>query len=519
MMAIPSSREPTFSHRMAQTEIKLSFAFDQRECTIHMNPGDSLKKMIVHARTEFQIPDDLEIFLRAGPKLLDNLDQSFESSGLRRGKIIVEYSARAKEEILIRRERDAAIAHKVQCAEHQKWRREAEARCKDALGRPGFCADVARYDLQQYAQVLDSVITGANAEQMEQLFTTLGLEKIDRLVANVMRDPSWTSQAKCDDIRQQVRAIPIGPVTPTPPKPFVNPTPLPGPHQRIVPLSPQPFLGPGSATPQQPNVSPPVPNPAPPPLTTQTLGFGEIILPSMRREDMTLPNIGANVQISGFEKLFLQKRVSEEVDWQKVKGPGNVSDCWVSCDKDKKPQIAYFEAGKDKLSTITLEWLKEESSQSQSPVPAVSGGGGGAAAAAAGRIPVPISEVLKVPEEISSHSSFSMMLKLENCELLLQFRGDADMKKFERAIKHVYRQSTGFFGQGHRLDASVSMEDKRKCVCMPHLFVLLSTYLADTSSLMMACPTLPIFLMVLYSAENKMNKPIWCPKIPISERA
>ena len=364
---------------------------------------------------------------------------------------------------------------------------------------------------------------------MEQLFTTLGLEKIDRLVASVMRDPSWTSQAVCDAIRQQVRAMPIGPATPTPPKPFVNPTPSPGPHPRIDPPSPQPFLGP-DVTPQQPNVSPPVPNPAPPPLTTQTLGFGEIILPSMKREDMTLRNIGANVQISGFEKLSLQKRVSEEGDWQKVKVQ-NVYDFWVSCDKDKKPQIAYFEEKKEAKfpTTIKLEWLKEESSQSQSPVPAVSGaaaaGGGGAAAAAggaaaaAGRIPVPISEVLKVPEEISSHSSFSMMLKLENCELLLQFRGDADMKKFERAIKHVYRQSTGFFGQGHKLDASVSMEDKRKCVCMPHLFVLLSTYLADTSSLMMACPTLPIFLMVLYSAENKMNKPIWCPKIPISERA
>jgi hypothetical protein len=462
---------------MAQTEIKLSFAFDQRECTIQMNPGDSLKKMIVHARTEFQIPDDLEIFLRAGTKLLDNLDQSFESSGLRRGKIIVEYSARAKEEILIRRERDAAIAHKVQCAEHQKWRREAEARCKDALGRPGFCADVARYDLQQYAQVLDSVITGANAEQMEQLFTTLGMEKIDRLVASVVRDPSctWTSQAKRDAIQQQYRAIPIGPVTPTPPKPFVNPTPSPGPHPRIFAPSPQPSPGPGPATPPLQNVSPPVPNPAPPPLTTQTLGFGEIILPSMRREDMTLPNIGAGVQISFFDRLSLQRRVSEEVDWQKVKVQ-NVYDCWVSCDKDKKPQISYFEEGKEARlpTTIKLEWLKEESSQSQSPVPAVSGAaaaaaGGGGAAAAAGSIPVPISEVLKVPEEISSHSSFSMMLKLENCELLLQFRGDADMKMFERAIKHVYRQSTGFFGQGHRLDASVSIEDKRKCVCMPHL--------------------------------------------------
>jgi hypothetical protein len=473
-MTIPSSREPTFSHRMAQTEIKLSFAFDQRECTIQMNPGDSLKKMIVHARTEFQIPDDLEIFLRANGALLDNLDQSFESSGLRRGRIIVEYSARAKEEILIRSKRDAAIAHKVQCEEHRKWRREAEARCKDAQGRPGFCADVARYDLQQYAQVLDSVITGANAEQMEQLFTTLGMDKIDRLVANVLRDTSWTSEAKRDAIKQQIRAIPIGPVTPTPPKQVVNPTPSPG-HLRIVPPSPQPSPGQGPATPPLTDVSPPVPNPAPPPLTTQTLGFGEIILPCMRREDMTLPNIGAGVQISFFDRLSLQKRVSEESDWQKVKVQ-NVYDCWVSCDKDKKPQIAFFEEGKEARlpTTIKLEWLKEESSQSQAPVPAVSGaaaggGGGGGAAAAAGSIPVPISEVLKVPEEISSHSSFSMMLKLENCELLMQFRGDADMKKFERAIKHVYRQSTGFFGQGHRLDASVSMEDKRKCVCMPHL--------------------------------------------------
>ena len=254
-----------------------------------------------------------------------------------------------------------------------------------------------------------------------------------------------------------------------------------------------------------PLISPPVaapgdPSPPPRPGTrVETLGFGEIIYAHNRQEQTQMPSVGRNVVIADFKKVSLKWKELDAVE----------CDCDVFINETNKPQLRYLKTSDSALvpRIIPLVWLK---SGAPSPPPissaAAAAGGGGEGAAAA---------LVSINQALYCHSEFrySMVLRLQDGDLLLQFQSDADVSKWDRAIKHVHGFFTAFEGQGHRLDYVVPQKDREKYVIISFcslIFVPLSTCFAAGTRLpteqKRPCP-LALIPLVLSFIERDQTPP------------
>jgi hypothetical protein len=190
------------------------------------------------------------------------------------------------------------------------------------------------------------------------------------------------------------------------------------------------------------------------------LGFGEIIQPSLRPEELDLPAITGKVVIAAFEKANL--KFGKPEDFDKIEAVE--CDCELYIDeiiidgrRQLQPQIRYSVAQKAK-QPINLYWLMKQVVPSAASSCASFGGG-------AAREPVAMCEALR------PCNSFGMHLKLEHGDLLMKFDCDSEVAKWERAVKHVYGYFHSFTGRAYKLN-EFAFSEEQKLLCVRLIFVL-----------------------------------------------
>jgi hypothetical protein len=460
----------TFSDRMTSVQIK--FVPTNLSITISMQPNDCLTKLIDSAREKWKLDPDLALCLTRQQgnvsTRVDNLEQTFEESRLGRTALLLDYTSEARIVADERLQQARVRTYNLQQAEHRKWRETA---------RP---VDVFRYDLQQHAKTLDLALARATDTELHYLFNTRGILSIHNMMAGALETnpahcagpnmEAFQKYGTCRDGRPYCsqaarernfevvdRNLSSGGVPKAGSRPMLS-SPIRSPAAvsrgadatgRLVST----VHGQESSTAQSPirvfdnevgdkagggNASPPpkledtTPPPPIPRLPTETLGFGEIIQPSIKHDHVELPAVSNRMVIASFEKVILKFGQSEAIECK----------CDVYIDEQKQPLVRCYKP--ELFKSISLMWLKKERE------------GAGAAAES-----VPINDALK-PHSASS-SSFCMLLKLDHGgELLMQFGGDSDVLKWQRVIKHVYSHFHAFSGEGHKLQESPLLLEQNK---------------------------------------------------------
>ena len=456
---------PTQFPEMA-TKVQLLFGQSgQQKQVVEVQPDDRLSIFLERARQEWGIDAELKLrlFEKRGaalsPEFVD-LEQTFAASGLSRTTLVVEYAPEAAAAVAQKNASKQRELDEKQRADHERMR------ATDPVA-------AFRADLRKNAQTLEQVYTHADDAKLHRLFNTQGLLTLHNMVCGAAfigpatatginqqmfekygtcKDDgvSWCSARTRETIvakttRDQEEGVPRyipKPATPhrmpavsgggaqqhSPPR-LHEPTAFDSP----VPASSEPAATPSPSVPSPP----PVPQP-PPPLTTIVTWFGEIIQPSIRHEE--LPSVGGKVVITAIQNVILKNGEREAAD----------CDCELYIDDTKfiegkvylQPQLRYKNKAKNTATTVNL-WPHD----------------------------VTISDAC-----CPSDASFSIVLKLDQGDVLMQFRSDSDVEKWERAIKHVFTYLQAFkrpddgktVGGGltaHQIQMYVAMHDFTTFIC------------------------------------------------------
>ena len=508
VLLVPVSNQMAAVPPSPGTRVKLSWILDGQSETFSMNPDDPLQSLIDRARVLWHICDDVGLCLRrivGNREPLGRLELALKDSGLgAQVSLCVDFADEASKKLhlenkrkeaenkrkeeaaaLEKSQKEAAVAYQRNAAAHEQWRSTANP------------VELFRYDLKRHAQILEHVMNHANDEQLHRLFNTQGLLQVHNMVIGTFQvDPTdphteavnqlaFQKFGQCPDrlpfcskatrdkyMTRWQTAYYTGDVPKyTPPSgAFVSGKASPPPKAKEERLKAEDEAK-KKAEEERPKAEAEAKKKAEEErpkgegkgenekkdgarvgggseFTIEVFDFGVIIRPTKQSVRPEFPSVHQRGnQIASFKSVDLKHGETQY--------SGCACEIVIAADEAGAPgalvpQISFQKSSGSK-HVVDLRWLKKHSVASVASAPVEF---------------VPISEALS-----PGPSSFSMLLKLDSCELRVQFGCDADYLLFGKAIRYLYGQLTAFAGKGQHLGGIVPQETIQKCALVPYLWL------------------------------------------------
>ena len=492
VLLVPVSNQMAANPPSPGTQVQLSWNGQRQRFLV--NPDDPLQSLVDRAREFWHICDDVGLCLRrivGNREPLGGLEQAFKDSGLgAQVSLCVDFADEASKKLHSERQRkeeaaaleksqkEAAVAYQRNAAAHEQWRSTANP------------VELFRYDLKRHAQILEHVMNHANDEQLHRLFNTQGLLQVHNMVIGTFQvDPTEPHTEAVNQLAfQKFGQCPDR-------LPFCSKATrdkymtrwqtayLTGDVPKYTPPSGAFVSGKASSPPKEerPKAEPEAKKKAEEErlkaeakakkaederlkgegegdkkkadgaigregseFTIEVFDFGVIIRPTKQSVRPEFPSVQRGNQIASFKSVDLKDGETQY--------SGCACEIVIAADEAGAlvPQISFQKSSASK-HIVDLRWLKKQSVASVASAPVEF---------------VPISEALS-----PGPSSFSMLLKLDSCELRVQFGCDADYLLFGKAIRYLYGQLTAFAGKGQHLGGIVPQETIQKCALVPYLWL------------------------------------------------